>query len=322
MIGEHGARSGCVPDGLPRQLDESPWDGHEFACCLTHDIDRFRQYASASNLLRSLGSDILRRGDLPLFARRLVAGVRETVSGSACISGLKWLLAIELERGVTASYFFMTADRSQWNDVHDPDMVAEWVARVEQAGMEAGLHPGYTAAIDMDVMRQEKARFDAMVTNKRYGVRQHYLHLVEPDTWKIQAQNGFLYDCSYGWREKEGFRAGTAYPFRPVDARTGEEIGIWEIPLAVLDGALALYRSLSPEEGFAVMRRLVQEVKRVHGVFCLLWHNHTLDDVDWRGWRGVYLRILDHIQEQGGWIAGGRDIIDRWEHYCGLEHTE
>lgn len=302
-----------VPEYALNALESSPWGKHTFACCLTHDIDHVRKYDSVIHWGRRMVADVLYRGSVRMLMRRFREGMAEMCGRDTFRRDFKWLLDTEKELSITASYFFPTAERSKHDSGYTLSEVAELVHEVELGGMEAGLHLGYDAYLDCGRMREEKERFDSIVTNKCYGVRHHCLRCIFPDTWRIHAELGFLYDCSYGYAEHEGFRGGTCYPFRPIEPNTREEMDVWEIPLVVMDVSLKKYRQMTPEEGLQAMKILVAEVRRVHGVFCLLWHNSSLNEADWRGWRDVYRRILDFVLEAGGWVASGREILEKWQ---------
>lgn len=302
----------CVPQSAFVSPAVPPWGGHPFACCLTHDVDHIEKYTSLVNWLRRAVADLVRRRNPAMMVRRIAAGP----APKDCRKDLDWLIETEKRLGVTASYFFL-AHANPPPGEYPLIAVKEMILAVEEAGMEAGLHGSLESYKDFNMLAEEKSRLDTIVRNKRYGIRQHYLNFTVPDTWRHQARAGFLYDCTFGNRDREGARGGAVVPFRPVDPLTGREIGIWEIPLTVMDGTLAQYRKLSPERGLQVMKDLVLKTKEAHGVFCLLWHNSSLDEVDWRGWRDAYLRTLDFILENGGWIASGREIIDAWESRIG-----
>jgi hypothetical protein len=90
-----------------------------------------------------------------------------------------------------------------------------------------------------------------------------------------------------------GFRCGTCHPFFPFDAEKGKPLLILEIPLLVMDTSFIHYLKTSPNNAFETMRDLLQQVERHRGVFCLLWHNHTLYKEDYPGWGELYQQFLE-----------------------------
>lgn len=290
----------------------SPWGEHAFACCLTHDIDFIDKYMSIGHWARRMAADVFLRRDPGMLLRRLCNGEWSRRKGGCFRNDFRWLIETEKRLGVSATYFFLVTGHAALTGGYSPAETEDMIRQVEEEGLEAGLHAGQGTACDLERMREEKQRFDAIVAADTYGVRQHFLDFVEPETWRIQAELGFLYDSSYGQTDRTGVFHGRKYPFRPKDRETGEELGIWEIPLTVMDVTLARYQKMTPTEGLAVMKSLVREIRQSNGVMSILWHNSSLDDVDWRGWRDVYLKILDYVLEENGWITGGRETIRRW----------
>lgn len=297
-----------MPDGTY----SAPWGQHRFACCLSHDVDHLAKYRSPLHWARRGTADLFRRRDLPMALRRMRFDLRDSLAPRRYVEECRWLLRKECELGVTASYFFLTTGPTPEHGGYPIEQAADMVREVEEAGMEAGLHAGFDTYLDPARIREEKATLDSMVRNHSYGVRQHYLRLQIPDTWRIHADAGFLYDSSlYGARHAHGAAHGYL-PFRPIDPEEGGEIGIWEMPLSVMDGTLVNEMGLDPAEGLSFIKLQIAGAEEAGGVFCLLWHNSSLDRIDWKGWRDVYLETLDFVLERNGWIASGREIIHRW----------
>jgi len=62
-----------------------------------------------------------------------------------------------------------------------------------------------------------------------------------------------------------------------------------------MDGTLADYLRLSPDEAYEYIRRLIDEVKAVGGTFMSLWHNESLGGSGrWEGWPEVYENMIKY----------------------------
>jgi len=46
-----------------------------------------------------------------------------------------------------------------------------------------------------------------------------------------------------------------------------------------MDGSLFNYQNLTPEEGFQRITGIINTIKEYQGVFVLLWHNSSLDNL-------------------------------------------
>jgi hypothetical protein len=50
---------------------------------------------------------------------------------------------------------------------------------------------------------------------------------------------------------------------------------------------------LSPEKALEEIQVLIQNTKAVNGTFSMLWHNSSFDDKEWKGWREMYLEMME-----------------------------
>ncbi len=52
---------------------------------------------------------------------------------------------------------------------------------------------------------------------------------------------------------------------------------------------------MTPEEALDQIKKLIDEVKAVGGVFISLWHNESLGGKKrWKGWPEIYEKSLDY----------------------------
>jgi hypothetical protein len=59
-----------------------------------------------------------------------------------------------------------------------------------------------------------------------------------------------------------------------------------------MDGTLNQYLKISPDEAQSVIKKIIEEVKKVNGTFISLWHNESLSEIrEWKGWREVFIRM-------------------------------
>lgn len=159
----------------------------------------------------------------------------------------------------------------------------------------------------------EKEKLEKVTENGIFGGRQHYLRWKSPDTWRILEKAGLKYDTTLSFADHEGFRCGICFPYKPFDILRNRVLNIWELPLIVMDGSLFNYQNLIPEEGFQRIKTLVDTIKKYHGVFVLLWHNSSLNDLKLPGWIRVYKETMEYLGKQDIFNDAAQGIIDRWE---------
>jgi len=96
-----------------------------------------------------------------------------------------------------------------------------------------------------------------------------------------------------GYPDEPGFRAGIARPYYFYDVSENQRTSLKIIPFQVMDSTLYNYKNLDPVASKEVILKLINETRKVGGLFVSIWHNTSLlDDPDWQGWRDVFEFML------------------------------
>jgi hypothetical protein len=178
---------------------------------------------------------------------------------------------------------------------------------LREQGFELGVHPGYSTFGSKPALENEVALLRRALAVQKVGGRQHYLRW-SPQTWLDWESCGLAYDSTVGFADLIGFRAGTAFPFRPWSFSENRELNLIEVPLIVMDCTPVKYMGLSREEGLARIRNCIQRAAIVGGVFTLLWHNVPLLEPEYHGW---YESILD-LLPPGQNLAFSQSLQSFW----------
>jgi hypothetical protein len=294
------------------------WGQKSFAVCLSHDVDhvikngnflaacrhtlavifRFHKFKKAFHYLKSYFQN---RGDYkrdPYWT-------------------FDYILSMEKEHNLNSSFYFMASSSSDPDfryDIND-GRIRELIFKLEAYGREVGYHGSLRSYNNKKIMYMEKKSLDAIVSNKPYGCRQHYLKFQVPVTWRYQQQSGILYDTTLSYAEHEGFRCGMCFPYKPYDIIEGKVMDIWEIPLIIMEGTLQseMYRNLSPEDALTRIKNIIEAVKRHKGVFSILWHNSSFD-YNWEGWGYVFEETMRYLGKSNCLSLSGSELIE----YIGL----
>ena len=182
------------------------------------------------------------------LARALRAGIVRAPSLAATIERS---VALEAERGLTASYFFTVPPAgpwTRWDCVYAPDdrctfrgaeqRIGDVMRTLRVEGFDVGLHGSYESARTPGVLERERATLEAAIGAPVETTRQHFLHWDVRWTPQLQEQAGLRADSSLGFNRTVGFRAGTSLPFRQFDVAADRALDVVEVPLAVQDAAL------------------------------------------------------------------------------------
>jgi len=240
---------------------------------MTHDIDNvgvpFRLTTSAGH--------ILRRGNALAFAQDI--GSRLGVGVPARWRGLQHLLREGKQRDLRLNFYFKFSGPTSHDSGYDlrAPVFKRYLTAIEDAGHEAGIHPGYFTMGDEPALSEEIRRFREIFGRSPHGGRQHYLRWT-PKSWGEWERAGLRYDSSVGWPTLPGFRAGTAVPYHPWNFEADAPYRLVEVPLVFMDTSAFDDLHLSGSEAISVAAEFIEKCRTVGGVFTTLWHNCRVID--------------------------------------------
>ena len=289
---------------------KSLWGDKDFAVCLTHDVDKIKK------TLRDVGYVLVRRRDTKTFLAaavnylRIKAGfVRDP------LDSLSHITDMEEKYGCSSSFYFIAGGDTRHDKNYSIESlkIASFINYLDTSGFEVGLHPSFNSYNDFEALVGEKGKLEGVVGHCISGARQHYLRWSTPESWRILEEAGIQYDSTLGFAEREGFRCGICFPFRPFDVIRNRKLNIWEVPLVIMDASLIDYQRMTSEEGIKRIQDVIQTIKRYRGVFVLLWHNGAFDELKYPGWSKVYEQILEYLDGEDCFCSSCKDIIEWWE---------
>jgi peptidoglycan/xylan/chitin deacetylase (PgdA/CDA1 family) len=261
-------------------------NGAPFAACLTHDVDNIERSASHLWARRERFSKL----DL-MFALLRLRSVYDNIA---------YVSRLERVRNLRSSFYFLTANYSL-------SKVAPEIGELRRGGWDVGLHGDDGTHDSAEHLAASVERFRQRLGFVPRGVREHYLRFDFAKTWEILERAGFDYDSTVGLRDRLGFRLGLAAPFHPPSPEWSP-MSLLELPLVLMDTTLWGYLKNSEEAGIDAYRSLKEQVRRVKGLYTILWHQEA---ARMRGGR-IYPRILDDLCSQPGFIASGEEISRWW----------
>lgn len=219
---------------------------------------------------------------------------------------------MEEEHEAMSTFFFLMHGKDSTGAGYEQDEARAAVSAIADKGWEVGLHGSYGAYDDPSMIAAEKRKLEEMLGKPIQGYRNHVLRFNVPKTWRYLEEAGFLYDSTLGYAQRYGFRNGMAHPFRPYDLETQREIGLLELPLAMMDVTLTSYMDMSPEESKRAILDLVSKVRKVNGTLVVLWHNDFLADPRTADWAKLYRLVLEQGRTQNAWLCNAREIAEWW----------
>lgn len=267
--------------------------------CVTHDVDAMG------------GKSWLRYA--AWFARAAASGDRQQIKRAARriaeFRRAKWdplfpvemFLGDETGHGYRHTFFVLslplTMGREGWRYAIKSRGVGRRLKQLESRGHELALHPSCRSKSSAPKLRREMNRLltSTKVPRQRLGARNHYLRASFPETWRLEQRLGFYYDSTLGWAEAPGFRVGSARPYRPFDHQKRQRLDLWELPLVLMDGALAG----GAEEIAAVAKKLSAECFEHSSPATTLWHTNRLLPFDFPEHARAYSDLMEFYEQSG-----------------------
>lgn len=278
-------------------------DDKKFALCLTHDVDRVDKfwwhcayYFAKTGRAYHLKSLLTKGKERPYW-------------------NFEKIMDIEEKHGVRSTFFFINETKKleilKFNtfklalgnyDLNSP-RIKKIIKKLDDCEWEIGVHGSYDSYNNKELLAWEKRELEVLIGKPVVGIRQHYLRLEIPETWKIQQEVGFKYDASFGFRDRVEFRDGKFLPFKPIG---GDFVAI---PLAIMDGPLFAF-STNLQDAWFKCEKMINLAEKTGAILTVLWHNNRFNDYEYPGQMKIYERIIEESKKRDAWIGNCREVYN------------
>jgi hypothetical protein len=265
-----------------------------FNAIVTYDIDVAYKYRGR-NFLRTTGSvlkDILSLQIKNIPERISVLRGNQKDPWDVYI----YLTKTILKNNLHSIFFFLLADKSKHDrNLNYQNRTMKALVRDVANLAQTGIHPSFYSSSVPEKILIEKKRLENLSGKKITKSRQHYLKFILPDTYNSLLAAGITEDYSMGFPGMPGFRAGTCKPFYFYDLKNEKATEIKIFPITFMESTI-MNNSSNTDEAFQKIVSLLEEVKKVDGMFISLWHNHTISDtIEYKDWKNVYEKMIQKL---------------------------
>lgn len=281
-------------------------DDKQFCVLISHDVDFVFEKLSIKDLVMQELKNLI-----TLRLRSFVQILNQNFFRKEVRDwSLKKFIVQEKQLSINSTYFFLNLSKKNQDFNYFLHEMHGYMCEILSDGSEVAFHGGHEAYCDKTALFEQ---FDGFLklqnNNSKVGYRNHYLRFDNKCTFNLLEEFEFDYDATLGMADNVGFRNGMCYPFRPICQISGEFLNILEIPLNVMDVNFFKYMGLSLDDSFSLFKEIYEKVKRVNGVFSILWHNNNL-----QGDYGIlYDKIIDFITaDNDAWITTHREVARHW----------
>lgn len=278
-------------------------DGRRFAVCLTHDVDRvkksYQYFTHFAKTLRPYHLISLFQKEEPYWNFEKIMEIEEKYEVRSTFFFLNETKNIDL---LHPKNWALSLGKYSFSD----EKIAEIMQKLHANGWEIGLHGSYDSYKNKELLAKEKKLIEDVIGDKIVGIRQHYLNLEIPHTWKIQKEVGFEYDASFGSNYEIGFREEKYLPFRPFDDQ------FLEIPLTIMDSTL-FQNSKSISNAWAKCKELIEQAEKRGALLTVLWHQRVFNEKEFLRWSEIYEKIIQESVRRDAWITLMKDLYKYWQ---------
>ncbi len=287
---------------LGEAVAERTWKGKPWAVALTHDLDAVR-----TRRLRSFVGDTARGHP--------VAALRRAVGEDVRWRSVLDLRALADRHGVRSTWFVKPGAWAPEDVAHRlDDRYCTFLRQLEADGHEVGWHPGYGAHDHAGRLAVERDRLAHALGHAPRLARTHFLRWAEPTTPRLLRAHGVEIDSTLGFSHHEGFRRGTALPFRLYDVPADHVADLWEVPLAVMDTTLSEHRALGLDALADALRAVLDAARQSGGCAVVLWHNDMGEGPAWRERLHALDQSIGRALRDGAAVGPLGPLLDGWRH--------
>ena len=218
------------------------------------------------------------------------------------LDDLTKMLAAERRFGYRSIMYVLNGTGGRFGARSGLNAVRKLFERVP-AGWEIGIHYNYDTFHQPKKFALQKAEIEALIGEAVTSGRAHYLRFDPKKSPAFVAERGIRLDESIGWPGLNGYKAGIAAPFRPLN-QVDKQLEVLELPLVFMDANL-----VEGEDGYLSFKSLFEHLEKIGGVISVLFHPGTFDNPERPNLQGLYLRILEFANQARARNLMPSDII-------------
>ncbi|MCF7885419.1 MAG: polysaccharide deacetylase family protein [Candidatus Marinimicrobia bacterium] len=276
---------------------------NNFTVCLTHDVDRVHKgYQKFTRFISSLFN---------YDFEKTVYHLLSVFSKEDPYWNFEKIIEIEERNKVKSTFFFLNESMDHnffkpntWKlslgrySIQDIN-VRRYINWLDKNGWEIGLHGSYNSYKNYKMLKDEKLNLESIVGHDIIGIRQHYLK-INHRTWGLQAKVGFIYDSSYGYTNRIGFRGEKLYPFYPLNHDRKFKV----FPLAIMDFGIM-------KQNYRIKRikELIDYAYENQAVLVVNWHQRVFNDKEFPDFIKKYEFLIAECKKRNANFKLLRELI-------------
>lgn len=201
--------------------------------------------------------------------------------------------------GIPLRYFALCGNKGEHDHSLDPNSMSfkKLVKKLRFCG-KVGIHPSYYSNSNAAILNLEVRHLSKILRKRVVHSRQHFIKLKFPETYRNLLQVGIKKDYSMGYPNYPGFRACIAEPYPFYDLELEEITSLTIVPFQTMDSHYYDYKKVDARSATADMLEMMEEVKKVSGLFVFIWHDRSFAPwPEYEGWKTAFETIVKAAAE-------------------------
>src|ERR1700687_813876 len=271
---ENSLRNGDGVELLPKA--PSPLRGVEHLVVCSHDID-FYYCDRRTTFIRLLKNMVIAGQvyrDWSFFASNC-AMILQLLRGRRPGDYLVPLTNAVRAKGFTSTLFAVPTHGHRRDPNYRIEQIALSLREAQKNGLSVAVHGSSTHAGAECALVAEARILENILYKKPLGSRQHWLRFDRhAKLFRAVEEAKLLFDSSLGFTDRTGFRNGASFAFPPYNFKEEKPHGFLEIPLVLMDGALAAESRTTGQDPQGIADEVLRESRNWSwGGISVLWHN-------------------------------------------------
>lgn len=286
-----------LKDKLIARFPELEFPEKNFRALATIDVDNGFAYAG-KGAWRTFGAYVK---DLLRFKFKAIVERTHVITGHKKdpFNYYKFQKKVCTNHGIPLRYFALAAKKSEHDHSLDTGSIAykRLIKKLRFSG-KVGIHPSYASNSNPQILNQEVRLLSKILRKRVVHSRQHFIKLKMPETYRNLMNVGIKKDYSMGYPNYPGFRACIAEPYPFYDLELEEITHLMIIPFQVMDTQYRDYKKLDANSATKAMIEMMEEVKKVSGMFVFVWHDRSFAPwPEYDGWKSAFETIVKTAAE-------------------------
>jgi len=251
--------------------------------------------------------DILRGNDLWTQVIRAFRVVTPLISGKLPhIANLWWIMRnairpndfyidtipgmISIERmfGCNSTFYLLNGAGGRFGARSGSSILPKLIETVSH-GCDVGMHYNYNTFLNVEQFSIQRKELSSLLGYKPVAGRAHYLRFDPVRSLPFLASQGILIDESAGYGDRTGYRCGIGGCFEAYDSVSERALGIWELPINVMDDTIL---SQYGEDSLSAFEKLLFHLCQIGGALSILFHPETFNNPEFSERKRFYHKIL------------------------------